>query len=192
MLRDYQQKAVDAVRAEWANGVQSTLGVAAVGAGKTNVFLALLVEELTKNPKARALVLAHREELIYQPIERLYQFWPEWKGQAGAVMAEYDECDRRIVVATVQTLNSGNRLARVLAHGAIDYVVTDEAIHAVADTYQAVYQALREANPDVRHLGVTATPMREDKKGMAEVYESVAFKYGLKEMIKAGWLVPPR
>ena len=191
-LRGYQVDAVRAVQRDWSDGHTDVLGVAAVGSGKTCIFLALVVEELTANPNARALILAHREELIYQPIERLYQFWPEWKGRAGAVMAEYDECDRRITVATVQTLSQNHRLQKLLAHGAIDYLVTDECFHAIARTYQDLYAALRAANPNLKHLGVTATPMREDGHGMVEVYQKQSFLYGLREMISSGWLVPPR
>ena len=44
------------------------LGVA-TGAGKTVIFIKLLTELLT--PGTRGLILAHREELIEQPIERL-------------------------------------------------------------------------------------------------------------------------
>jgi superfamily II DNA or RNA helicase len=47
------------------------LGVAATGAGKTVIFIKLLTDLMDQQPGARCVVLAHREELIHQPIERL-------------------------------------------------------------------------------------------------------------------------
>ena len=193
-LRDYQVQAVRNVRRGWANGQHHLLGVMATGGGKTHVFLQTLIEELEAHPGRRALILAHRIELITQPLERLEQFWPEWGMRAGIVMAETNQCDKQIVVATVQTLASpsGARVAELLAHGPIDYLVTDEAHHATASTYVALYKRLLEANPHLKHLGVTATPMRADGAGLVEVYDDVAFKYGIAELVKARWLVPPR
>ncbi len=191
-LRDYQQAAIAAVQRDWEAGYTDLLGVMATGGGKTAVFLALLADELSRHPGARALIIAHRKELIEQPVQRLAQFWPEWALRAGIVMAGSDECDRQITVATVQTLASKKRLARLLARGEIDYLIIDEAHHAVADTYVDVIRTLRDRNPRLRHLGVTATPLRADEQGLKQVYQKTSFVYDIKPLVKSGWLVPPR
>jgi superfamily II DNA or RNA helicase len=191
-LRDYQADAIAAVQRDWEAGYTDVLGVMATGGGKTAVFLALLVDELSRHSGGRALIIAHRKELIEQPIERLAQFWPEWALRAGIVMGQRDECDRQITVATVQTLASRKRLARILAHGEIDYLIIDEAHHAVAGTYVDVVRTLRDRNPHLRHLGVTATPLRADEQGLRQVYQKTSFCYDIKPLVKSGWLVPPR
>ncbi len=191
-LRDYQERAIRRVQWDWEHGALSVMGTAATGAGKTAIYLALLVRELEAHPERRALILAHRKELIEQPIDRLYQFWPSWYGRAGIVMAQRDEIGYTITVATVQTLAVEHRLERLLANGPIDYLITDECHHAPSDSYLRVYQALREANPHLKHLGVTATPIRADGQGLRAVYEKESFHEGIKEMVQAGWLVPPR
>lgn len=185
--RPYQRECIDQVKADWQE-VDATLIVAATGSGKTVVFLGLLDEVLQENPTARCLIIAHRKELIEQPIERLQKFWPHLAERAGIVMAEQNNLDKQIIVATVQTLNADGRLDAILQHGAIDYVITDEAHHAVAQTYQSVYARLGS----FKHLGVTATPLRADGAGLRQVFQRVSAKYGIKPLIRMGHLAPPR
>jgi superfamily II DNA or RNA helicase len=191
-LRDYQQDAVSSVMDAWyVGGYADVLGVAATGAGKTQIFLALLQHVLGMHPERRALIIAHRKELIDQPAERVAG-WPNWKPSIGRVMAAYDECDRQITVATVQTLSSQKRLARLLSQGKIDYLVTDEAHHVNAASYLKLVNQLKTVNPELKHLGVTATPMRADGDGLSRVYEHVAFKVSIADLVKRRWLVKPR
>jgi superfamily II DNA or RNA helicase len=190
-LRDYQQQAVDAVKTAWANGCRNVLGVAATGAGKTQILLALLHDELQANPERRALIIAHRKELIDQPVDRTGS-WYGWNIPIGKVMASHDDGAKQIVVATIQTLSSTKRLANVVKYGAFDYVVIDEAHHANATTYQTLIRRLRELNPDLRHVGVTATPERSDGDGLSRMYEDVAFRVTIADLIRRRWLVQLR
>jgi DNA repair protein RadD len=70
--------------------------------------------------------------------------------------------------------------------------VIDEAHHAVADSYRRIIDRVRDANPDCRIFGVTATPNRGDRKGLREVFDNVADQVRLGELIASGHLVPPR
>ncbi len=207
-LRSYQKDMVSKVLSDWKAGFQAVLLTAATGAGKTLVFLTIIHEITQENPGARFLILAHRKELIEQPLARLYSYYPEWnqldnhlQPRAGVVMAESNQPAAQLVVATVQSLASASkallskdktRLDDILHYGAIDYVITDECHHATADTYLAIYAKLKEANPNLRHLGVTATPMRSDGDGLAKVYQKESAHYGIVELIKAGYLAPVR
>lgn len=195
-LRPYQTEAIEAITRDWNAGLTDVLLVAATGAGKTVIFLELLNRVLDEygdpfwpEPK-RGLILAHRRELIDQPLERIAALWPEWLLRTGVVMAEQNECDRQLTVASVQTLIQPGRIERLLEHGAIDYVVVDECHHANARTYLEIISQLKEANPKLRHLGVTATPLRSDGDGLKRVYQKVSYKAGIKELIKLGHLVP--
>ena len=187
-LRPYQQASVDAVLAEW-NKVNSTLGVMATGGGKTILGLEILHRVIDGK---RAMWMAHRDELITQPLERMQQFFPDMAKNAGIVKAEQNHVDAQIIIATVQTVSRENRMAAILEHGPIDYLISDEAHHATSDTHEKVQSMLLAANPNMKHLGITATPKRADGKAMRNVFESVAFKYGIKELVKQGWLCPPR
>ena len=189
-LRPYQRQIIDSVKADWASGYTDVMVTAATGSGKTVVFLQLLDEVLRDGN--RAIILSHRTELVSQPYDRLGQFWPHRQERAGIVMAERNEAWAQIVIGTVQTLQSEKRLAQVLKSGPIDYLVIDEAHHAVADGYQQVIAALKDCNPSLRHLGVTATPIRADEKGLREIYQKESAHFGIKELVKQGYLAPPR
>jgi len=191
-LRPYQQDAIEAVIADWDTGLTDVLVTMATGLGKTAVFLSLLDRALTDSK--RGLVIAHRKELIDQPLARLIAYYPRWAGSAGIVMADTDEPQKQLIVATIQTLaSSPKRLAKILAYGPIDYLVIDECHHVTdKNTYRKVLEILREANPALRHMGVTATPIRADGDGLGGVYQKESYHYGIIEGIKIGALSPVR
>jgi superfamily II DNA or RNA helicase len=200
-LRQYQQDAITAVHAAWQHH-HDVLGVAATGAGKTVIFTKLLTDVLRSG--GRAVILAHREELITQPLERLRAVasdWLEATGQlvprVGILMGERKEYDRQLTIATVQTLGYQRdhrcpHLDKLLAHGPIDYLITDEAHHAIAPAYLRVRDGLRAANAEMRHLGVTATPMRGDELGLANTFSTTAFTISIADLVRQGYLVAPR
>lgn len=191
--RPYQTEIIDNVFADWQTR-DNLLVVAATGAGKTNVLWGIADRFMTENPGARVMVLAHRKELIEQPLARLERFWPERAGQAGIVMGDTNDCHRRIVIATVQTVGhkNGRRLAEILNYGRIDLLITDECHHVSATTYQAVIATLKVANARLKHLGVTATPERGDKKSLAATYEHESSNVGVLRLIDEGFLCQPR
>ena len=102
--RPYQQEAVAALCAAATRGVQRPLLVLPTGTGKTIVF-ALLVQQRG----GRALILAHRDALIHQAVDKLQLVAPELP--IGVVQGEDDAHDAPTVVASVQTLSRRERLA---------------------------------------------------------------------------------
>ena len=100
-------------------------------------------------------------------------------GDTGIIMAERSDYDRLLTAATVQSLDNERHLAGLLRNGPITHVVVDEAHHCVRDSaYDRILARLRSVNPDLLHLGVTATPIRADGRGMAEMYDKVSATYG--------------
>lgn len=73
-----------------------------------------------------------------------------------------------------------------------DGVVASNCHHSAADSYQRAIRALREANPDLRHVGMSATPWRSDGVGMIVAYDHIADQKGILWGVEHGWLVPPR
>lgn len=190
-LRKYQRETIDAVTNAWDRGVNNALAVLATGGGKTIIFLQLISEMLEVNPNARFLIVAHRKELIEQPIERLGEFWPQHANKTGIVMASQNAANAQIIVATVQTLaQSEGRLDEILQHGQIDYLIIDEAHHSYADSYLGIINRLQEANLNLKHLGVTATPVRADSGKLP--YDEKVVHMGVKELVRDEWLAPPR
>lgn len=180
-LRDYQKEGLDKIADAEARGVKRQLGVAATGLGKTILFSALA--ERRNEP---TLILAHRDELIAQAVDKLLGVWPEAK--IGVVKAARNEWDNPVVVASVQTLSRDNRLSQI-PQDRFRLVVTDEAHHSKADSYRKIYDHLgigNEGGP--LHLGVTATPDRGDGKGLDDIFDEIVFSYDLLWGIRAGYL----
>lgn len=179
-LRPYQQAAVASVRERFAAGDRSTLVLMPTGCGKTVVFSDLVRAEVAAG--RRALVLAHRTELLEQAHAKLQQVgvWSQLEqGPQRAGLA-------RAVVASVQTLR-GRRLAS-WGPDAFDLLVVDEAHHILAKSYRDILDHFGSA----RVLGVTATGDRADGEKLGSVFDSVAFRYELRAAIRDGWLAPIR
>src|SRR5712664_1720906 len=182
--RPYQHEAVAALLAAAARGVQRPLLVLPTGTGKTIIF-ALLVQRRG----GRALILAHRDELIQQAVDKLHLVDPTLA--LGVVQAERDEHTAPIVVASVQTLSRRPRLARLVPD--FQTIVIDEAHHAPAPTYRRILEycrAWRADGPLV--VGVTATPERGDRQSLRQVFEGIVYQKTLVEMMQAGYLVDLR
>jgi superfamily II DNA or RNA helicase len=163
----------------------NTLGVAPTGAGKT-VMLSAVTGELICDG-AKACVLAHRDELTAQNRAKFQRVVP---GVATSVIdATEKSWDGQVSFAMVPTLARASNLADMPR---LDLLVIDEAHHAVADSYRRIIDRVREANPDARIFGVTATPNRGDRKGLREVFDNVSDQVRLGELIASGHLVPPR
>ncbi|MEI6148943.1 MAG: DEAD/DEAH box helicase [bacterium] len=190
-LRPYQIEAVRNIEAEWKDH-RSTLLVLPTGAGKTTVFSEIIRRAFPR----RALVLAHREELVYQARDRI-RAMTGWRvdvemGEARAEMA----CmfgGPRVVCSTIQTQASGGdgggRMTRFDPR-LFGVLVVDEGHHGISRSYRRVIDFYTDGNPDIRILGVTATPDRADEEALGQVYETVAFDYEIEDAIKDGWLVP--
>jgi len=177
--RPYQEYAHDSVFKEWKEH-RSTLLEMATGTGKTIVF-SMILNTLAKQGK-RGLVLAHRDELIRQAADKLER--------STGLQCAIEKADERgdnsmfpVVVASVQTLMRQKRLNRFNPKE-FDVIITDEAHHALANSYRGIFSYF----PTAKMLGVTATPDRGDKRNLGEVFESIAFSYGLRQAVSEGFL----
>ena len=70
-------------------------------------------------------------------------------------------------------------------------IVCDEFHHFTAKSNRNVLKWFSQ-NPNLKLLGVTATPNRADKQGLHNICKSVAYTMDLREAINEGWLVPIR
>lgn len=188
-LRDYQEEALEAVAAAEEQGVRRQLMVLPTGSGKTIVFASLAARR-----GDRTLVLAHRDELIAQAVDKIRLVWPD--ADIGVVKAERNEAwAQDVVVASVQSLSP----ARVARLGRFGLVVADEAHHCSAKSWTRILNDLG-CGPDVNSrtpdgpllLGVTATPDRADGKGLNETFDRIVYAKDILWMIRAGYLADIR
>jgi superfamily II DNA or RNA helicase len=182
-LRDYQIECVDTVLAEYSSGIKRQIISLPTGSGKT-VVMASIAKQLNK----KTLLLAHREELLTQSIDKFKLFWPNV--DIGLCKAEYNEIHNQVVVGSVQTCCRPNRLDSLREQG-FELLLIDEAHHSVSDSYQSIINALGFANGSHRLMvGVTATPMRSDKQGLGDIFEKLVFSRSIATMIRGNYLSP--
>lgn len=178
--RPYQLDAIQALADNLA-GHRSSLIEMATGLGKT-VCICVLCQR-TGAKGNRTLILAHRDELIRQAERKLIATGITPSVEKGEQRASLDAL---VVVASVQSLR-GKRLARFPTDH-FRLVVVDEAHRSAAPSYRAVFSHF----PQAKIVGVTATATRADGVSLGEIYETVAFRYALREAIRDGWLCPLR
>lgn len=191
-LRDYQSAGVAAAHDAMSKH-RKVLGVAATGLGKTVMFSHLIGDRL-RAMEGRAMVLAHREELIRQGAATIEAI----TGFSTGVEMGVERADMgwlggdRVVVSTVQTHNAGipgyKRMTK-FDPDEFHTLIIDEAHHAASKSYRNCVDHYLQ-NPNCRVFGVTATPDRTDKKKLGNVFESVAFNYDILYGVMNGWLVP--
>ena len=132
----------------------------------------------------RTLILAHRGELLDQAADKIQRMTGLGCSREQAESTSIGSWES-VTVGSVQTLMRDSRLAR-FKPDRFSHVFVDEAHHAVSDTYRKVLDYFETANV----LGVTATADRADRRGLAEVFDSMAFEYGMADAIHDGWLCP--
>ena len=181
LLRNYQSRAVQNCTAA-LNEHNNTLLVSATGTGKTVMLSAIVGDQI--NGQKRALIMAHRDELTVQNSATFQKMCPDIS--MSFFNAQQKSWRGRATFGMVQTL-----AGRVDDMPKIDLLVVDEAHHIMSASYQKIVGKVKDLNPEIKILGVTATPERSDKKGLGATFTNVADVIGIPEMIQSGHLVPP-
>jgi hypothetical protein len=178
ILRDYQSRAIDDLRTVYRSGARSPLLVGATGMGKTVIFSAITAGAVERG--RRVLILVHRRELIRQASAKLTQAGVTH----GIIAAGFESSDHPVQVASVQTL--ARRLER--QHWQPDLIVIDEAHHAVAGTWANVLSHW----PEAYRLGVTATPVRRDGRGLGAMFDRLVLGPSVQQLTAQKFLTPAK
>lgn len=180
-LRDYQQMAIKAIGQAEGKGNRRQVIVLPTGAGKTIVFASLIAER-----SVRSLVLAHREELVEQAVDKIRVVIPG--APVGVVQAGRDEWWSPIVVASVPTIARQKRLDPLLTQN-FGLVIVDECHHARAETWMNVIGQLRAGDENGPLLiGVTATPQRGDNLPLEGIFQEITYSASMVDLIARGYL----
>ncbi len=185
LLRSRQQEFVNRCMVALAYN-DNTLGVAPTGAGKIIMLSAIISEMHKQNPNLKACVLAHRDELTVQNEEKFK--WVNPSISTSIIDSYSKSWDGQVAFAMVQTLSRENNLKEMPP---VDLLVIDEAHHVTAPSYKNVLEYARKVNPELKILGVTATPERGDKSSLGEVFNNCCDQIKIGELILSGNLVRP-
>ena len=189
-LRPYQGDAVTAAF-ESLNEVQSTLLVLPTGAGKTVCFAEMALR--WPDDMGRVLVIVHRYELADQAQEKVglhlgEQTSIEMGSRREATEHGHSFLDRaKVLVTSVQTMSKEKRQARFKPED-FGLIIIDEAHHATSKSYRQVIEYFA-ANPQLRIVGVTATPKRHDQAAMGDIFHDCCYEMTIQDAVEQGWLV---
>jgi len=193
MLRDYQQRAIDKLYEWFPENDGNPCLVLPTGAGKSHVIAALCKDALRQWPETRVLMLTHVKELIEQNAEKMLQHWPN--APLGIYSASVGRRDIGEPI-TFAGIMSVRKKARAI--GRIDLVLVDECHlinHKETGSYREFINDLREINPHLRVVGLTATPYRlghgviTDKPAL---FDALVEPVTIEELVLQGYLAPLR
>ncbi|MCP4594522.1 MAG: DEAD/DEAH box helicase family protein [bacterium] len=191
-LRPYQEEAVAAIYRHLRERNDNPCVVIPTGGGKTPV-MATICKDAVGRWNGRVLILAHVKELLEQAVEKLNIVAPELWNQIGVYSAGLKSRDTEhpIIVAGIQSVYK-----RACELDAFDLVIIDEAHMIPPDgdgMYRTFLENARTVNPNLRAIGLTATPFRM-KSGMIcapeNILNHVCYEVGVKELIVDGHICP--
>ncbi len=202
-LRPYQTHAVEA-SVEWMRrSVEPFVIEAATGAGKSHIIaeVARRIHDMTGK---RILCLAPSAELVTQNREKYLATGnpcSTFSASAGA-----KELRHPVVFGSPLTVK--NRISRFQKPGEDGYamVVVDEC-HGITPTVQSIIKAMKKGNPNLRVMGLTATPYRlgtgyifrvwpdgrvnDDGLAREPYFAKLVARVEARTLIEGGYLTPP-
>lgn len=199
-LFDYQERAVDAL-AKWFEGEQRA-GVLCLptGAGKTRTAVDFALKHAFDR-KNQVLWLCHRNELMNQAIEVFasrshlapHPFSIGRFGATGETTRTKDFAG--IFVAMIPSLQNENSFQQLWSRiQNVKLVIVDECHHGAARTWIKLIHRLREQNPELKILGLSATPRRgNDREQLIfwKLFEGVIYEERVLKLIEQRYLAKP-
>lgn len=189
-LRDYQQEAVNACYNHLRTRTDNPCIVIPTGGGKTPV-LAQICLDATLEWSGRVAVVSHVKELLEQSVRHLHGADERLISRVGVYSAGLGKREKGFPI-TVAGIQSVYKKATKL--GRFDLIIVDEA-HLIPLDGEGMYRTFlaeaRLVNPNVRVIGLTATPYRM-KDGMIcgpdNILNHVCHETGVRELIARGFL----
>lgn len=192
-LRDYQAAAIDGLYDYWASGRgDNPLIVAPTGAGKS-LIIAKLIEDALGYPGTRILMLTHVAELLKQNAEELVGMLSGVDLGFYSASIGQKRLDRQVTFAGIQSVYK--RAEDMVPPP--DLVLIDEAHLVPKNTttrYGRFLDDLKQCNPAVKVVGLTATPYRLDSgylhTGKGALFDGIAYDIPVGMLMDQGYLSP--
>lgn len=193
-LRPYQAEAISAVYEHLRTRDDNPCVVIPTAGGKTPV-MATICRDAVQQWDGRVLILAHVKELLEQAVDKLHTMAPDLWNRIGVYSAglRSRDTDHSIIVAGIQSV-----YRRACDLGRFDLTLVDEA-HLIPPSGEGMYQQFlsdaKVVNPNVRLIGLTATPYRMTTGAICApapegLLNHVCYEVGVRELIVQGYLCP--
>lgn len=192
-LRGYQQDTVNAIYNWFGEHDDGNVCVVLpTGSGKSVILAEICRDAVQTWTDQRILILSHVKELLEQDAERILDLWPE--APLGIYSAGLNRKElKQITVAGIQSIRK-----RACDIGHVDLAIVDEAhliSHKDEGGYRNLLNDLREINPALRVIGLTATPYRLGHGLITDppaIFSDIIEPVKLKDLIDEGYLAPLR
>lgn len=172
-LRKYQEGLIEDARCAIRGGARSPLLVLPTGGGKTAIAAEIMGSAARKGRKS--VFIVHRRELVIQTSRTFEKVGIEH----GIIAAGFSPSPHAPVqIASIQTL------ARRQLPWDPDMMVFDEAHHIASETWDQLFNRYNQAH----RLGVTATPMRMDGRGLGDWFDTMIEGPSVRWLIENGFL----
>ena len=202
-LYEHQQEALDVLKEMEQHDSFKSVLVIPTGGGKTLTACWWLLNGAL-NKKKKVLWLAHRQLLLEQAANTfelnayanvMTERWSfNYRVISGVHQStrQIEITDDLLIVSKDSLSKHVKSLDRWLKGEKELYVIVDEAHHASAPTYEKILKHIQSKVPNMKLLGLTATPFRSDARHLSEVFpDDIAYKIDLTDLIKRGILSLP-
>lgn len=186
-LRYYQSEAVEAAFNYLCANQGNPVINLPTGAGKS-VVVAELARRAVEDYKGRVLILQHRKELVEQNADKVSKLYGKPVGINSAGLRRH-ATDEDVVLGGIQTVYSKANL-----FGRRNLVIVDE-VHLVPNEgegmYRTFFEQLRQINPGLRVVGLTATPYRTGEGAIVSkggLFQDLCYDAPVKDLIDKGYL----
>jgi len=190
-LRDYQEKAFQELyKFIKYNKNANPCIVIPTGGGKTAI-MAYWAIQVSQKWQGRCLIVSHVKELIEQTASTLKRIEPNLDVGIYSAGLNSRDTGNSVICASIQSIY---RKASEL--GRFDSIVVDES-HLIPTEGDGMYRTfiseMKQINPSLRCIGLTATPYRLDGGliyGDGKLFDACAYSVSIKELIDKHYLSP--
>jgi DNA repair protein RadD len=189
-LRPYQSEAIAAVYEHLRTRDDNPCVVIPTGGGKTPV-IATICRDAVGQWGGRVVLLAHVKELLEQAADKLRVIAPDVPMGIYSAGLKRKDLGYAVTIAGIQSI-----WKKACDLGPVDLIIVDEAHMVPAEDDGMYRQFIADAkvvNPNVRIIGLTATPYRLKSGSICapeNILNHICYEVGVRELIVQGFLSP--
>ena len=187
--RPHQSKCMDDIWSYLTNASGDPVAIQPTGAGKS-LITAMMAQAIAAAGR-RMIILAPKKELVAQNYDKIKWLAPEADCGIYCAGLNRKDTDNQIIYATIQSVYK-----RPLEFGLRHLALIDEA-HTIPrgsdGMFNEFFAGLRVNNPNLRKVGLTATPYRLDSGliyGKDEQFDDVCHETGIPELLSNNYIAP--
>ncbi len=191
-LRDYQKEAIDALFNYFAVKSGNPLLVLPTSAGKSVINAKFIEMVMSQWPDQKIICLTHVKELIEQNHDKLRVIAPDVPCGVYSASLKRRDTLYPVTFAGIQSVYKKPWL-----FGYVNLIIVDEA-HLLSPRAETMYQTfitgLKEYNPKLKVIGLTATPFRLKQGLLHEVdngiFTDIAYEVPITRLLEKGHICP--